>query len=40
MVKPSEVYAKAQRLEEYNYKFRAFLKNRADYDDMMQSVNT
>jgi Fe-S-cluster containining protein len=34
MVKPSEVYAKAQRLEEQNYKFRAFLKNRADYDEL------
>jgi len=34
MVKPTEVKAKAQRLEEQNYKFRAFLKNRADDDEL------
>jgi Fe-S-cluster containining protein len=34
MVKPSEVKAKAWRLEEQNYKFRVFLKNRADYDKL------
>ena len=30
MVKPSEVKAYAQRLEEQNYKFRSYLKNHAD----------
>ena len=34
MVRPTEVKAKAQRLEEQNYKFRIFLKNRADYDEL------
>jgi len=34
MVKPNEVFAKAQALEEQNYKFRTFLKNRADYDEL------
>ena len=32
MVSPKEVKAKAQRLEDQNYKFRTFLKNRADDD--------
>ena len=34
MVKPGEVRAKAKRLEEQNYKFRAFLKNRADVEEL------
>jgi len=34
MVKPNEVKVKAQRLEEQNYKFRTFLKNRADDDEL------
>jgi len=34
MVKPSEVKAYAQRLEEQNYKFRTFLKNHADNDEL------
>ena len=34
MVKPTEVKDKAQRLEEQNYKFRVFLKNRADDDEL------
>ncbi|MDR0653911.1 MAG: YkgJ family cysteine cluster protein [Synergistaceae bacterium] len=34
MVRPDEVKAKAQRLEEQNLKFRAFLKNRADDDEL------
>lgn len=34
MLKPNEVYNKAQELEEQNYKFRTFLKNRADYDEL------
>jgi len=34
MIKPNEVKAKAQELEEQNYKFRAFLKNRADDDEL------
>ncbi|MDR0490439.1 MAG: YkgJ family cysteine cluster protein [Oscillospiraceae bacterium] len=34
MVNPREVKAKAQRLEEQNYKFRTFLKNRADDDEL------
>ena len=34
MLKPTEVKSKAQRLEEQNYKFRTFLKNRADDDKL------
>jgi Fe-S-cluster containining protein len=34
MIKPTEVKAKALRLEEENYRFRAFLKNRADDDEL------
>ena len=34
MLKPTEVKAKAQKLEEQNYKFRTFLKNRADGDEL------
>ena len=34
MVRPDEVKVKAQRLGEQNYKFRAFLKNRADRDEL------
>ncbi|MCL1912564.1 MAG: YkgJ family cysteine cluster protein [Eubacteriaceae bacterium] len=34
MLKPSEVKAKAQQLEEQNNKFRKFLKNRADGDEL------
>ena len=34
MVKPTEVKARAQRLEEQNYRFRSFLKNRADDDEL------
>ena len=34
MIKPNEVKAKAQKFEEQNYKFRAFLKNRADDDEL------
>ena len=34
MIKPNEVKAKAQKLEEQNYKFRTFLKNRADDDEL------
>jgi len=34
MVKPNEVKAKAQKLEEQNYKFRTFLKNRADDEEL------
>ena len=34
MVRPDEVKSKASRLEEKNYKFRAFLKNRADDDEL------
>jgi len=34
MIKPTEVKDKAQKLEEQNYKFRVFLKNRADYDEL------
>ena len=34
MVKPYEVEAKAKMLEEQNYKFRTFLKNRADDDEL------
>jgi len=30
MISPKEVKAKAQRLEDQNYKFRTFLRNRAD----------
>jgi len=34
MVRPDEIKSKAQRLEEKNYKFRAFLKSRADDDEL------
>ena len=34
MVRPDEVKLKAQRLEERNYKFRTFLKSRADDDEL------
>ena len=34
MIKPNEVKAKAQELEQQNYKFRTFLKNRADDDEL------
>ena len=34
MVRPDEVKSKAQRLEERNYKFRTFLKSRADDDEL------
>jgi Fe-S-cluster containining protein len=34
MIKPTEVKAKAKRLEEQNYKFRTFLKNHADDDEL------
>ena len=34
MVQPNEVRASAQKLEEQNYKFRTFLKNRADDDEL------
>jgi hypothetical protein len=34
MVKPTEVGAKAQRLEEQNFKFGIFLRNRADDDEL------
>jgi Fe-S-cluster containining protein len=34
MVEPAKVEAKAQKLEEQNYKFRTFLKNRADSDEL------
>jgi Fe-S-cluster containining protein len=34
MLSPSEVKAKAQKLEEQNLKFRSFLKNRADDDEL------
>ena len=34
MVKPHEVKAKAEWLEEQNYKFRTFLKNRAGDDEL------
>ena len=34
MVKPSEVGARAQKLEEQNYRFRTFLKNRANPDEL------
>ena len=34
MVKPYEVKAKAQRLEEQNYKFRTFLKNHANDEEL------
>ena len=34
MVKPTEVQAKAQRLEEQNIRFRTFLKSRADDDEL------
>jgi Fe-S-cluster containining protein len=34
VVKPNEVRAMAQKLEEQNYKFRTFLKNRADDDEL------
>ena len=36
MIKPNEVKAKANRLEEQNFKFRAFLNNRAD-DDVLDA---
>ena len=32
MISPSKVYEAAQKAEDKNYKFRTFLKNRADYD--------
>ena len=32
MIAPSKVYEAAQKMEDKNYKFRTFLKNRADYD--------
>jgi len=32
MISPSKVYEAAQKVEDKNYKLRAFLKNRADYD--------
>lgn len=34
MIKPNEVRAKALKLEDQNIKFRTFLKNRADYDEL------
>jgi len=34
MIKPNEVKDKAQKLEEQNYKFRTFLKNRVDGDEL------
>jgi len=34
MIKPSEVAAKAQRLEQQNYEFRTFLKIHADCDEL------
>jgi Fe-S-cluster containining protein len=34
MLKPTEVKAKAQRMEDQNLKFRTFLKNRADDDEL------
>jgi Fe-S-cluster containining protein len=34
MLKPSEVKARAQRIEEQNLRFRSFLKNRADDDEL------
>jgi len=34
MIKPNEVKTAAQKLEEQNYKFRIFLKNHADYDEL------
>jgi len=34
MIKPTEIKEKAQKLEEQNYKFRTFLKNRADDDEL------
>ena len=40
MIKPSEVKSKALKLEEQNYKFRAFLRNRADYDELDEQFLT
>ncbi|MCL1919124.1 MAG: YkgJ family cysteine cluster protein [Peptococcaceae bacterium] len=34
MIKPTEVKTNAQRLEEQNYKFRTFLKSRADDEEL------
>ena len=34
MVRPNDVQSKARRLEDQNIKFRTFLKNRADYDEL------
>ena len=34
MIKPNEVQDRAQKLEEQNYKFRTFLRNRADDDEL------
>ena len=34
MIKSTEVRAKAQKVEEQNYKFRMFLKNRVDDDEL------
>jgi len=34
MIKPSEVAARARRLEQQNYEFRTFLKIHADYDEL------
>ena len=34
MINPNEIKTKAQRFEEQNYKFRTFLKNRADDEEL------
>ena len=34
MINPNDVKAKAQKLEDENYEFRAFLKNHADEDEL------
>jgi hypothetical protein len=34
MIEPSKINAASKKYEEQNYKFRAFLKNRADYDKL------
>jgi hypothetical protein len=34
MIEPTKINAVSKKYEEQNYKFRAFLKNRADYDEV------